>query len=292
MIQNSWQAFALAFCVAVPVSAAPPVPVQTAPKPAPTAKQPAKSATRLDIFNIVWRTVRDGHYDPKMNGVNWNAVRVRYLPQVAAARDEQQFYAVLNKMLGELKESHLGAIPPSALGVAKEIAPGATATAGSPGNTGITAEWIDDKPVVVRVAEKSAGAEAGVKPGFIITAVNNKAVAPIIAQMLKAQPTADPRAVVWMMMETALNGVLGKPYPLTITDATGAEKTLTVTPRQPAGQMVTFAALPPIPADIETKTLAGQYRLYPVLHLFDAAFATGERCRARFRGERRARDYF
>jgi len=246
-------AFAIALFLPGVANAAPPV----AAKPAPKAV--AKPATHLQIFDLVWRTVRDAHYDPKMNGVDWNAVRTKYLPKVNAATDEAQFYAVLNAMLAELKESHLGAIPPSALISAKGAVKATTlgVEAGIPGETGITAQWIENALTVVRVAPGGAGAEGGVTPGYRITAINGKPVAPAIEAILKAEATNDPRYVIWATMQSVLGGTVGKPYTLTVTDSGGAEKTLTITPRKSVVPLVTFAALPPIPADIETKTLAG-----------------------------------
>ena len=254
------------------VFAAPPaVPTKPVPaKVAPASVTP--DATRLGIFDFVWRTVRDGHYDPQMNGVNWNAVRVKYLPKATAAKDEAAFYGVLNAMLGELKESHLAAMSPTALGAETKIAPATATTKDAPGkdtanaapsrsatgDSGITAEWIDGKALVVRVAEKSAGAEAGVKPGYVLTTLGGKSVASAVEAYLKAQPRATESPVMaWMILRAGLNGVVGKPYTLGVVDPSGAAQTLTVTPRKPAGQIVTFGALPPIAADIETKTLAG-----------------------------------
>ncbi|MBC8140645.1 MAG: hypothetical protein H7Y38_04310 [Armatimonadetes bacterium] len=247
-MMKNWQAAALAVFLGAPAFAAPPVPTLTAPKP-------VAPATRPQIFDFVWRKVRDGYYDPKMNGVNWNAVRAKYLPKVNAAKDEAEFYVLLNAMLAELKESHFGAIPPSALGAAKQATPGMAT--GVPGETGITAQLVDNQLTVVRVTPGSAGAEGGVLPGYRITAIKEKPVAPAIEAIVKADANADPRYAVWATMQSVLGGVVGTPYPLTVLDATGAEKTLTVTPRKSVVPKVTFAALPPIPADIETRTLAG-----------------------------------
>ncbi len=304
----------LAATVALPAHAAPPTaapPTAAPPTAAPPTVAPRGEAARLSdaspavrarVFDLVWRTVRDNHYDPKMNGVNWVAVRAKYLPRAKAARGETPFYAVLNEMLGELKQSHLGAIPPESLRAAEDVgtapakpggntAPDGSATKGAfpstggvAGETGITAELIDGETVVVRVIAGEAGAEAGVKPGDLIIAINGKQVAPVLRKMTQSKLVRYPgeeRVLVWATMESLLAGFVGNPYTLTVknpaaikqmptvNDPVGAERslavtiaagdarTVTVTPRKTTAQMISFAALPPLAASIETRTLAG-----------------------------------
>ena len=244
----------LGLFLAAPIYAAPPAKAKPAPKT--VAVSP-----RQKVFDIVWRTVRDSHYDPKLNGVNWVAARAKYLPQALKAKDDAAFYAVLNALLGELKQSHLGAIPPAALKAAQTTGTNtAPATGRGSGETGITAQWIDGVPVVVRVQPNSAGADAGVKPGFVVTAINDKPLLPVIQTTLSATPNrraGEERVTVWALLSALLSGIRETPYMLAVTDNSGAAQTLTITPRKPTGETITFGALPPITADIETRTLAG-----------------------------------
>jgi carboxyl-terminal processing protease len=224
-----------------------------------TGKTAIKASPRQKIFDIVWRTVRDSHYDPKMNGVNWVAVRAKYLPLAEQAKDQTAFYGVLNTMLGELKQSHLGAIPPETIRAAADVGTNPTVE-GEGGVSGITAQWIENQPVVVRVAAKSAGAEAGIKPGDVIVAINDKPIAPVLEKRLAATPSRhsnEERVVVWATLDGLLTGTVGKPFTLTVKDATDTDKTVTVTPKKSTAKLVTFGALPPIRTELETKTLPG-----------------------------------
>src|SRR5688572_13618625 len=36
----------------------------------------------LDSFDFVWTTIRDRHFDPKYNGVDWEKARVELRPKV------------------------------------------------------------------------------------------------------------------------------------------------------------------------------------------------------------------
>jgi carboxyl-terminal processing protease len=54
----------------------------------------------------VWQTVRDRFYDPRHNGLDWLAVRERYLPDVGRATSQDAVARVINTMLSELHASH------------------------------------------------------------------------------------------------------------------------------------------------------------------------------------------
>ncbi len=63
-------------------------------------------AWRRDAFEEVWNTVNDKYYDVKMNGVNWLVVRAGYETQIMDAASDDRFWELLDKMTGELKDSH------------------------------------------------------------------------------------------------------------------------------------------------------------------------------------------
>jgi carboxyl-terminal processing protease len=59
-----------------------------------------------DTFDEVWRTVRDGFYDPHLHGLDWNAVGDRYRREAALATSRSGLAKVINGMLSELHASH------------------------------------------------------------------------------------------------------------------------------------------------------------------------------------------
>jgi carboxyl-terminal processing protease len=61
---------------------------------------------RIATFENVWRTVRDRFYDPHLHGLDWSAVRERYLPDATRASSEEALAGVINSMLSELHASH------------------------------------------------------------------------------------------------------------------------------------------------------------------------------------------
>ncbi|HET7570227.1 MAG TPA: S41 family peptidase [Gammaproteobacteria bacterium] len=59
-------------------------------------------------FAEAWGWLKTNFHDPHMNGIDWNAVRKKYAPQIAGARTPAELHALLNRMVGELNASHSG----------------------------------------------------------------------------------------------------------------------------------------------------------------------------------------
>ncbi len=66
------------------------------------------SAEKTTMFNETWTWLRDNFHDPKMHGVDWNAVRTEYAPLIAGAPTPDSLLRLLNLMVGELDASHSG----------------------------------------------------------------------------------------------------------------------------------------------------------------------------------------
>jgi tricorn protease len=77
------------------------------------------------MFDDAWRTMKYRFYDPKMHGMDWDAMRAKYRPLVEYVGDRQELLNIVNEMIGELNASHTGAAPPP--GGGRE--PGAVSTA-------------------------------------------------------------------------------------------------------------------------------------------------------------------
>ncbi|MFN2482794.1 MAG: S41 family peptidase [Pyrinomonadaceae bacterium] len=84
-----------------------------------------RPAEWAEMFDDAWRTMKYRFYDPKMHGMDWDAMRAKYRPLVEYVGDRQELLNVINEMIGELNASHTGAAPPP--GGGRE--PGAVSTA-------------------------------------------------------------------------------------------------------------------------------------------------------------------
>lgn len=74
---------------------------------APLATARDASSDNLRRFDQVWRTVRDRFYDPKLHGLDWEAIGQKYRPRAERATTFNALQQAINDMLGELKASHL-----------------------------------------------------------------------------------------------------------------------------------------------------------------------------------------
>ncbi len=143
---------------------------------------------QLALFDEVWETVGDRFFDPQLNGVDWNAMKQRYRPQVAQTRSREAAAVVINQMIGELKTSHTRLFIPEepnyyqVLGIfaprdsrlqeqVKKVLP-----QGKIEYTGIGAVTtdIDGKTFVRAVLNDSPAASAGIKTGDQILSVDRQ----------------------------------------------------------------------------------------------------------------------
>jgi carboxyl-terminal processing protease len=158
------RAFFLAALCLLTAAAATPARQQPAPTPppAPVAARESTPELRRKTFEKAWETVRDKFYDPNFNGVDWNKVRERYSPLVDAVKTDAELYELLNKMLAELKVSHMGVVTPAAL--EQMTAP--------PVTTGLGLRNVESRIVVTRILPGSAAEREGVRPGFVVNAID------------------------------------------------------------------------------------------------------------------------
>ena len=80
---------------------------------APVQLTPTQKADNLESFELVWRTVRDRHPDPNLNGLNWQAIHDSTRPAIQQAESMPQFRRILVNMLSKLAASHYAIIPGS-----------------------------------------------------------------------------------------------------------------------------------------------------------------------------------
>ena len=66
------------------------------------------SEVYAEMFEQSWRSLANHFYDPRLHGVNWDAVRERYRPLVKHVGQKEDLYSLLYLMMGELNASHLG----------------------------------------------------------------------------------------------------------------------------------------------------------------------------------------
>ena len=201
---------------------------------------PAERQLNVNSFEYVWKAVRDKHWDPKLGGVNWQAVHDEFLPKVEKAGTMDKAREAMTSMLDRLKQTHFNIV---AADVYKEME-----TPGSrEGNPGIDVRVIDSKAVVVSVDPGSPAAVRGIKPGWQILRVDGKDVLPGIRKIQEgfAKSTLLDIMLTRSVM-SRLYGKAGKAVTIDLLDASDQSVGLEVDRAKPRGVMATLGYLPPM----------------------------------------------
>ncbi|MEO7741575.1 MAG: S41 family peptidase [Usitatibacter sp.] len=79
------------------------MPTEVVPSP---RKASLDAGQRERAFDFVWDTIQERYYDPAFNGADWKAVASTYRPLAMKAFADEAFWDVLDRMAGELRDSH------------------------------------------------------------------------------------------------------------------------------------------------------------------------------------------
>jgi C-terminal processing protease CtpA/Prc len=122
----------------------------------------ASEGARRDVAERVWRLVAERYYDPKLNGIDWPAVRARYLPRIGAARSDADFYRELKAMVAELRDSHTQVLTrKETVDRRRFVMP----------RLGAVLNVIDGRVAVTEVEPASSAAHAGIAVGDVLVAL-------------------------------------------------------------------------------------------------------------------------
>jgi carboxyl-terminal processing protease len=232
-------------------------PAQT-PAQAVAVSTPAtveKSAdVRQQTFDIVWRTVKEKHFDPNFGGVNWDKVREQYAPRVADVKNDGELYRLLQQMLGELHQSHFNIIPPEAV-IPDDVKEPTT------GGIGVDVRMIDGAAVITRVETDSTAAQAGLRTGFVIQKIigptGEKTVDEFIALYAKGNLTETMRSLrVTRRVMQEINGDPASTVKLVYLNAKDQQHTVTIARAKLKGELSQrLGQFPPQYTEFEQKRL-------------------------------------
>ena len=147
---------------------------------------------KMAVFEEAWAGQRDGYYDPKYHGADWNAVRKTYAPLIEASRTPDEMRRILRLMIGELNSSHSGVSAPPPGGA------GATPRA-VVGQLGLSFDRLEyEKSGTLRITEvlpHSPAELAGIKSGEELRAVDGVAMGAHVSLDDQLQQKVDKRVV-------------------------------------------------------------------------------------------------
>ena len=169
-----------------------------------SSAQANKGEAYLGVFETVWKKVNDTYFDPSFGGLNWKALRDRYRPLIAAAENDADFYSLVNQMLWELKVSHMALIPP---GMLAPVEPMVFAE----GGIGVNVRMLNGQVVMTSVDPESPGQKAGLRPGFIIQAIDGIAIEQIQKDVKRERPPYNDRGRRAQVTKGIMSRLFGAP---------------------------------------------------------------------------------
>lgn len=216
----------------------------------PATEKPADA--RQKTFDIVWRTVKDKHFDPTLGGLDWDKVRQQYEPRLAGMKSDTELYKLLQQMLGELKQSHFNIVPPEAV-IADNVAEPPS------GWIGVDLRMIGEAPVIVRVEPGSPAEQAGLKPGFVIKQVGEAKVEQMLTQLGKGELSEKLRLLhSTRRVLREINGEPGSSVKVVYLDAKDQIQSATVARIKLKGELSPrLGNFPPQYTELEWKRLPG-----------------------------------
>lgn len=246
-----------------------------APVKAQTVLMPDQAAVastegrRQQTFDRVWNTINDRHFDPTFGGVDWKKIGENYKPKALSAASDDEFYKILQDMLGELNQSHFSIIPPGA-----EMTP----TIFGEGEIGVDVQLIGKDAVVSRVKAGSSAAKSNLKMGFLIQKIDGKTIAellaPVEAKLAKRKYTDGTKTVYRKRaLLSALSGKAGSVVNLETLDAQNKPQIFNIVREAFTGEMSKpMGNFPAQRLDFESKRLPGnigyiRFNIWVIQHL-------------------------
>jgi carboxyl-terminal processing protease len=266
-----WRAAAAwALAAAACASPSPPEPAPSAATPtlAPAAAVPGPVACQdfgsLDpatlpalppsrhaaLLQEVWVRVLQKHYDPKLGCKDWPAIRLRYAAELVGVEEAEAAYAIVNRMLDELGQSHFRLFPPDG-GDGDDHA--------GPAKPDLSVRWIDDRLVVV---ESHADGRLGpVRAGSTLLAVDDRPLDELVADA-KAHTTRPSEFAFEVARRTEARlscDRAGQSKKVRVTDPADAEREVIrmLTCEEPRGERISLGNLENIPTQVDARMVEG-----------------------------------
>jgi carboxyl-terminal processing protease len=189
-----------------------------------------------ETFDAAWTIIRDSHFDPTMNGVDWPAVKAELGPRAARAQSDGELRDVIRDMLGRLGLSHFALIPSGRDN-------GAAAPVDLGGDPGFDVRLAGSELLVTEVDPNGGAAAAGVRPGWRLLSIDGMPIYELLSRLPETMSDRLRHVEIWRMVETRLRGPQGSHVPLMFDDGLRGVG-LVVERRAETGQPATVGNLP------------------------------------------------
>jgi len=163
-----------------------------------------KNQEYLGIFETIWKRVNETYFDPSFGGLDWKKVHDSYQPKIASAKNDEDFHALINRMLWELKVSHMAFIPPGFFAAVEPVV-------FAKGGIGINVRMLNGQTVITSVDPESPAHKAGLRSGFIIQAIDGIPIAQIEKDVKRDRPPYNDRGRIAQITKGIMGRIYGAP---------------------------------------------------------------------------------
>jgi carboxyl-terminal processing protease len=157
-------------------------------------------AGRLAVFDDVWETIDERYYDSQFNGVDWQRSRTAFRAAAGKANSSREFYDVIRKMISALRDAHT-----------RVFAPDEKFDWWNPRfiTLGFTIREVEGWPTVVQVDRTSQAARNGIRPGDVLTKIDDIPAREFIRQKLQTPGLASDASARFRAFANVLEGPAG-----------------------------------------------------------------------------------
>ncbi|HEY2156178.1 MAG TPA: S41 family peptidase [Isosphaeraceae bacterium] len=224
----------------------------------------------LESFEVVWKTIRDTHFDPKLGGLDWKAVHDELKPRVEKAATMAEARAAMTEMLGRLKQTHFGILASEALHEADD-------SPGGDGQPGFDIRLVEGRVLVTAVDPGSPAEKAGVKPAWIVEKIRGKPVDELLAAAAKAYAKAGLVPVRQILtLIRRLEGPPGSTVGVDFLDSRDQPVHLDLKLDKPKGTAAHFGNLPTYYVHFLSKRIGGSIAYVALNAFFDPSRIIGQ----------------
>ena len=187
----------------------------------PAHQAPSIQPLAVTTFDSAWALITATYFDSTYGGEDWNGVRAALRPEAASATTTEALRAVIQRMLDTLGESHARVV------AREDVQPLTTAAA-------LAEPGIDVRPtargmLIARVDSGSPAAAAGVRPGWMLDAIDGQSATGLTRRIVSARLRGESRTAVSVVLH----------------DLTGRVRALSLTRAVPVGILAVSPNLPP-----------------------------------------------
>lgn len=200
-------------------------------------------AERMRLCETIWLRIKTRHWDERKVGANWDAVKRRYRPLSEASQSDGAFYALMQRMVGELGQSHFYVIPTI-------TDPESTVASTPAGNAwhGMQIRLVEGEPVVTEVEPSSPAELAGVKRGWVIDQLGDIDVRKGLEQIVKDKGRVGATQVAYASKASRITrGPVDTPYRYLFRDSDNRAHEVMITGVETPGVTSSFGNLKDIP---------------------------------------------